>query len=183
MLYVYITHSIAFSVLTNTPRHDIVHKVNCSQSEPKEVKMSISKDEQLLSAWLCLCGRVKNDRLVEGMSFNEIFVCNILHGLKRGEAITASDIVTKTGMLKSQVNKVLSGLEAKSIISRKTCQTDKRRIEIMLTKEGALAYAKEHEHVLALVQKLRDRIGEGEIDNAIDTLNLLADAMRDTMGS
>lgn len=141
--------------------------------------MTTDKDEALLSAWLCLCGRVKNDRIVKGMSFNEIFVCNILHGLSKGESVSATDIVEKTGMLKSQVNKVLSDLEGKNMISRNPSKEDKRKIEVMLTEEGASIYEKEHESVLLLMQKLRKKLGEKQVENATKTLYLLAEAMRE----
>lgn len=141
--------------------------------------MDNSRDENLLSAWLCLCGRVKNDRLVKGMSFSEIFVCNILYKLKDGETVSATDIVEQTGMLKSQVNRVLSSLEAKKMIIRRFSLEDRRRIEVMLTKEGASLYLFEHRKVLLLMQKICNRLGDAEVDNAVETLYKLSEAVKE----
>lgn len=141
--------------------------------------MDNSRDENLLSAWLCLCSRVKNDRFVKGMSFSEIFVCNILYKLKDGETVSATDIVEKTGMLKSQVNRVLSSLEQKEMIIRRFCMEDRRKIEVMLTKEGALIYLEEHKRVLLFMQKLCNKLGDAEADNAIETLYKLSEAVKE----
>lgn len=141
--------------------------------------MDNSRDENLLSAWLCLCGRVKNDRLVKGMSFSEIFVCNILYKLKDGETVSATDIVEQTGMLKSQVNRVLSSLEAKKMIIRRFSLEDRRRIEVMLTKEGASIYLSEHGKVLLLMQKICNKLGDAEVDNAVETLYKLSEAVKE----
>lgn len=141
--------------------------------------MDTSRDENLLSAWLCLCGRVKNDRLVKGMSFSEIFVCNILYKLKDGETVSATDIVEQTGMLKSQVNRVLSSLEAKKMIIRRFSLEDRRRIEVMLTREGTSIYLSEHRKVLLLMQKICNKLGDAEVDNAVETLYKLSEAVKE----
>lgn len=135
-------------------------------------------DEMMLSAWLRLSVSVRNDRLVKSMSFNEILVCNILYNMLSGQEISAKDIAERTGMLKSQVNRVLTDLENKEYISRKVSRHDKRRSLLMLTDTGKEAYQKEHRQILLILEKLRLKIGDEEIDKATYMFTELAQAMQ-----
>ena len=59
--------------------------------------------EELLTAWLRLTGAINNQRLVDGLSFNEAVVCGLLEREgRRGGFLTASELCAKTGILKSQ---------------------------------------------------------------------------------
>lgn len=134
-------------------------------------------DEMLLSAWLKLSVSVRNDRLVKSMSFNEILVCNILNNSLSGQEISAKDIAVKTGMLKSQVNRVLTDLDNKRYIDRKNSKTDKRKTLLTLTDEGKEAYQKEHKQILILLEKLRLKLGEDQICAAARIMTELSEAM------
>lgn len=136
-------------------------------------------EERLLAAWLTLSSCVRNNRLVKTMSFNEIFACHILHRQK-DSVVTATEIVRETGMLKSQVNKVLTDLEKKGFIQKVSFPEDKRKIGIMLTKTGEDAYNAEHTDVLLLLKSLRLRMGDEKVNLATDTLEDLAENMRMT---
>ena len=73
--------------------------------------------------------------------------------------MTATDLIHRTHLLKSQMNKLLISLEGKGFITRVRAKEDKRRIEIRLTPEGIVAYREEHKRVEAILQQLTDRIG------------------------
>ena len=138
--------------------------------------MSKELHENLLSAWLRLSTGVRNDRLVQSMSFNEICVCNILYRSSNKE-ITASDICDKTGMLKSQVNKVLTDMENSGMISRISSREDKRKTLLMLTKQGEVKYLKEHENVMLIFNSLEKSMGAEKLKVSTEIFNELADAM------
>lgn len=136
-------------------------------------------NEMLLSSWLGLSAAVRNDRMVKSMSFNEIFVCNILSNAPTDIEVSAGDIAVKTGMLKSQVNRVLTDLENKGFISRCGCAADKRKTLLTLTKAGKEAYQKEHGDILLILDNLRKRLGDEEITRATLMFGQIAEAMQD----
>lgn len=139
-------------------------------------------DERLLSAWLDLSSGVRNDRLVKTMSFNEVFICHILYNKEEGALVTATDIVERTGMIKSQVNKVLMNLEEKEFVSKVSFAGDKRKINIMLTKKGEKAYENEHKGVIGLIAKVHEKMGDVEATHAAKAMEDLADTMREIGG-
>lgn len=137
--------------------------------------------EELLSAWLRVSAKVRNERLVESMTFNEIFICNILYArtVANHEVITATDICIHTRMLKSQVNKVLVAMEKKGLIVRERSSADNRKIIINFTDEGMRLYMLEHEGIRALIESLIERLGEDEARKAEKILTIVADVMED----
>lgn len=90
-------------------------------------------NDELLSVWLQLTNVIDNERLVEGMPFNEALVCGLLSGGCR----TASELCAETRILKSQMNAILRSLEAKGAISRRQSQADRRLVELRLLPGGA----------------------------------------------
>lgn len=114
--------------------------------------------DKLLDAWLNLTSTLWNTRLVVSIPYNEAHVLGLL--LRHcGEPMTATDLIHRTHLLKSQMNKLLTSLEGKGFITRVRAKEDKRRIEIRLTPEGVLAYREEHKRVEAILQQLTGRIG------------------------
>lgn len=121
--------------------------------------------EQLLDAWLNLTSTLWNTRVVSSLTYNEAHVMGIL--LRRGAAespMTATDLIRRTRLLKSQMNKVLTRLEACGFITRARSDQDRRMIHVHLTEEGKTAYLREHKGVEALLRELVDRIG---VDRAL----------------
>ena len=92
------------------------------------------------------------------MPYNEAHVLGLLL-CHCGEPMTATDLIHRTHLLKSQMNKLLISLEGKGFITRVRAKEDKRRIAIRLTPEGIVAYREEHKRVEAILQQLTDRIG------------------------
>lgn len=112
--------------------------------------------EELLSVWLQLTNVIDNQRLADGMPFNEALVC----GLLAGGCQTASDLCAETRILKSQMTAILRSLEAKGVIRRERARQDRRRIELHLLPEGYARYADGHRQALRLVDRLIDGLGE-----------------------
>ena len=73
--------------------------------------------------------------------------------------MTATDLIRRTRLLKSQMNKVLTRLEARGYITRVRSAQDKRMIHVQLTEEGKTAYLEEHKGVEAILYQLVSRIG------------------------
>ena len=116
--------------------------------------------EQLLDAWLNLTSTLWNTRIVSSLPYNEAHVMGILLRSSTKESpMTATDLIRRTRLLKSQMNKVLTRLEARGYITRVRSAQDKRMIHVQLTEEGKTAYLEEHKGVEAILYQLVSRIG------------------------
>ena len=117
--------------------------------------------DKLLDAWLSLTSTLWNTRIVSSMTYNECHILGILLR-RRGDSApqTATDLIARTHLLKSQMNKVLTTLEDKGFITRERAQNDRRMVHIHLTPAGETAYIDEHVHIYAFLKALIDRIGE-----------------------
>lgn len=116
--------------------------------------------DQLLEAWLNLTSTLWNTRLVKSLSYNEAHIMGLLlrHSAKE-DPMTATDLIRRTRLLKSQMNKILTRLEERGYITRVRSAQDKRMIHVQLTPEGERAYLEEHKDVEALLHQLVSRIG------------------------
>lgn len=116
--------------------------------------------DKLLDAWLNLTSSLWNTRLVSSMTYNEAHILGLLLRYEENGPLTATALIRRTRLLKSQMNKVLTALESQGYITRSRSQADRRVIELRLTSEGKAAYREEHRNVEAILSKLLDRIGE-----------------------
>ena len=123
-------------------------------------------NEELLSAWLRLSSRLWNERFVKGLSYNEAFVCNLLSSrLKESPQepyMTAKELCFCTGLLKSQMNKTLNGLEKKGYIERRRFDSDRRLIHVRLLEPGSRAFLEEHRNILKVVDRVVCGLGESD---------------------
>lgn len=135
-------------------------------------------NEALLSAWLRISTAINNSRIVSEMSYNDSLICNILYrNLKENPNVplTATDLCVKTRILKSQMNRILTRLEEKNLISRERSKEDKRKVYVTLTVEQTNSYVKQHEQILQLLDKIIERLGEEKINEAIQALTAVSD--------
>lgn len=119
-------------------------------------------NEQLLDAWLSLSTTIINDKIVSEMPYNESLICNILYRNQRhdpGKKLTATDLCNETQMLKSQMNRTLTSMEKKGIISRERSDQDKRQVFVTFHLERADAYREQHEKILKMADAIIARIG------------------------
>ncbi|MBE5798997.1 MAG: MarR family transcriptional regulator [Clostridiales bacterium] len=116
--------------------------------------------DKLLDSWLNLTSTLWNTRLVSSLTYNEAHVMGLLLRHSTDEnPMTATDLIHRTRLLKSQMNKILTSLESRGYITRTRAEMDKRMIFIRLTKEGMEAYAQEHSRVNAILDQLVSKIG------------------------
>ena len=134
--------------------------------------------DQLLDAWLNLTSTLWNTRLVSSLPYNEAHVMGIL--LRRNtqeDPMTATDLIKRTRLLKSQMNKVLTRLEERGYITRVRSAQDKRMIHVQLTEEGKTAYLAEHKGVEAILQQLIGRIGADRALSVAKDLSEIIDVL------
>lgn len=116
--------------------------------------------DKLLDAWLNLTSGLWNTRLVSSMTYNEAHVLGLLLRYEASGPMTATALIRRTRLLKSQMNKVLTTLEGKGHITRTRSQGDRRVIELCLTPEGKAAYLSEHQNIEIILGRLVAQIGE-----------------------
>ncbi len=121
-------------------------------------------DEELITAWVALTGVLKNNRITQGLNYNEAIVMNIAyHHYCDNEGLTPfKSIVTQTKMLKSLVNRTIDSLVRKNLLER--CEgTDKRTTFVRPVKENLPVFLKVHEQSLALARAAIGIIGEADV--------------------
>ena len=81
----------------------------------------------------------------------------------------------ETKILKSQMNRILTQLEEKNLITRERSPQDKRKIFVRLTSEQSNAYLKQHEQILKLLDDIIEKLGEEKTLEVINSLNRISD--------
>lgn len=135
-------------------------------------------NERILDAWIDLTTVINNERLVSEMPLNEALICRILYQNQEND-ITATDLCSLTKMQKSQMNRTLMNMEKKNWIIRQRSDKDKRQILIALNEEKIRAYQEQHEHILNIVNKLIERIGQENTEKTVELLNLIVQIARE----
>ena len=125
--------------------------------------------EELIKTWNQISYALKPSRMFSKLSYNEQTICSILiHGEKK---CTATDLIQKTGLLKSQMNKIISQLEEKNVVQRNRNLEDKRKITIFITDYGKELYQKEHQSVLEIGKLVTNSLGEEKTRQLVDLMN------------
>lgn len=141
-------------------------------------------NETLLTAWLRLSTSIHNSRLVSELTYNESLICNLLYEnslLQNAKKLTATDLCQKTKILKSQMNRTLNHLEELGIISRERSSQDKRRVFITMNKEHASKYNKQHESILALLDRIITKLGQENAAQTVEILNTISDVAEEVL--
>ena len=73
-----------------------------------------------------------------------------------------------TKMQKSQMNRTLTSMENKKILTRTRSSGDKRKIYVTLNEEQIKVYEDEHERILKIVDKLIERVGKENAQKALE---------------
>ncbi len=135
-------------------------------------------NEVLLGAWLRLSTSINNSRLVSEMSYNESLICNILYrnALEHPEhKLTATDLCRESRILKSQMNRILTQLENRNLVTRERSPEDKRKIYVSLSSEQSNTYLKQHAQILKLLDAIIEKFGEEQTLEIIRALNGISD--------
>ena len=130
--------------------------------------MALTKEdkERMLAAWLRVTASVAQVQQFQELRYNEAVICNIL--MKNevenpGHKLTATDLCNESHMLKSQMNRTLSSMEAKGIIKRERSDVDRRRVFTTL-RPGSNIYERQH------------AVGEDDADKIVAMLNAISEA-------
>ena len=128
-------------------------------------------NEEVLKAWIRLTLTINKDRLVPDLTFNESVICRLLKESTKG-FLTASELCESTGILKSQMNRILGNLEKKALIKKERSTEDKRDIFILPSDDKT--FYDQHADILKIVSKITKRLGTKKSIEAIDILHEIA---------
>lgn len=120
--------------------------------------------EALLHAWMDMNVRIRGNRLLRKLSFNEMMVMSILyrhHDVE--EAMTATELGAHMRLLKSEMNKLLSSMEQRKLILRSASTRDRRKIELHINPAMLSLYLEEHERVMRYLDRIERTIGHEEV--------------------
>lgn len=138
--------------------------------------MAVNQVENLLQAWLNMEMSIRGNRVLSEMSFNEMIICHILlRAQESHERLTATDLCDRMHLLKSQMNGMLTSMEARGFVTRVKSENDHRKSYIELTATGAMEYRREHQGVVDIMQAILAEIGE---DKAAATADVMETATR-----
>ena len=118
--------------------------------------------EDLLYAWMEMSLHIRGNRILSDFSFNEILIYGLLHRRHSAELppMTATELGNYTRLLKSQINHILTGMEARGLIRRERSGKDKRIIYVHPLESALPRYNQEHEKVLKIIDRVFSALGE-----------------------
>ena len=118
--------------------------------------------EELLYAWMEMSLHIRGNRILSDFSFNEILIYGLLHRRRIAglPPMTATELGNYTRLLKSQINHILTGMEARGLISRERSSQDKRVVYVHPLESALPRYKEEHEKVLKIIDSVFSALGE-----------------------
>ena len=158
----------------NNKVYNKVHNVNNSHYIYYK-ENSMIDEEKILDCWIKLSLSLKNERFVSNMSVTESIVCRIIYqGSLINEFYRQVDIVNKTKMLKSAVNRLMNGLEAKRIVEHYQLENNRKSIYYRLSTEAEKFFLAQHDEIINLVKKILAELTDEEAGSVLYLFNKLA---------
>lgn len=139
-----------------------------------------NKNEQVLEAWLQMTTAINNERITQDLPYNESMICRYLYKNK-DQNVTATDLCHFLRMQKSQMNRTLTNMEKKDLITRVRSEKDNRKIFVTLNDEMVRVYKKQHRKILKIVGQLFDKIGYEKQDEVIELFDLITKTAKETL--
>lgn len=132
-------------------------------------------EEEILDCWIKLSLSLKNERFVSNMSVTESIVCRIIYqGSLINEFYRQIDIVNKTKMLKSAVNRLMSGLEAKGIVEPFQLENNRKSIYYKLSEKAEKFFLAQHDEIINSVKRILAELTDEEAQSVLYLFNKLA---------
>lgn len=138
--------------------------------------------ERMLDAYLGLCTCLWNRRITSNMSFNEALVCYFIRKAQdQGPPhVTATWLCEQTQIAKSQMNRILNGLQDMDILRRSRSGTDKRQVFLSLNPDKASLFEEEHQNNVQLVHHLQEKFGLQRSEELTSLLGDFVEMLRNT---
>ena len=135
--------------------------------------------ENLLSAWVSLSGILKNTRITKGLMYNEATVMLMLYKRYCEDGVglvSVKEIIQKTKMLKSLVNRTVNSLSEKGLLERVEASGDKRMVYVKCVEAKLDVFLQVHNSSLEVAQNIIDIIGEEDTDSFVRIVKKIEEA-------
>lgn len=139
--------------------------------------MALSREDNLLNAWVKLSGILKNSRITKGLMYNEAIVMLMLYNryCEDGSGmISVQEIIRETQMLKSLVNRTLNSLESKGLLEKCRGEKDKRTLYVKCVEDKLDVFLNVHASSLVVANQILEIIGEDDADTFIRIVEKIA---------
>lgn len=137
--------------------------------------------ESLLDCYLRFVTAISNERVSSELPFNEALICNLLYRKAPGQ-FTATELCEHTRIQKSQMARTLNQMEEKGLILRCRSREDRRRVLVILDKDRAEVFFRQHARSLEVVRAIEERLAPEKTRALIALLNEASDAAREVLG-
>ena len=141
---------------------------------------AMKKNEQVLEAWLQMTTVINNERITPDLPYNESMICRYLYQ-NQDLNVTATDLCNYMRMQKSQMNRTLTSMEKKELITRIRSEQDTRKIYITLNDSMLKIYKTQHEKILKIVDELFDKIGYERQSEVIKLFDLITQTAKEML--
>lgn len=135
----------------------------------------MSADESiraLMYRWSLLELRlIKENPDGSGLPYRDVMYLNIIDFLG---AVTVSELAVLTGVTKSTVTTRISRLERNGMVTKVRSDEDARIKYITLSDRAKELYAKEREHIQAVVEELTEQFGNERMEETSDVLEQIS---------
>ncbi len=139
-------------------------------------------NEDLLNAWVGMTSMFKNTRLTKELTYNEATV--LLFAWNRYQAgeptISVKELLSKTKMQKSLLNRTLDMLEKKHLITKSRSDDDARLVMVALQPDHLDVFQAVHERSLEIIDWVITVIGEEDAESFIRIYSKLSGVHRPT---
>ena len=126
-----------------------------------------NRSENLPASWISLSGIIKNSRITKGLMYNEAVVMYFLYKSYTEDSqgmISIKEIVEKTRMQKSLVNRTVNSLEEKGLLLRCEAEGDRRMTFVKCVGDRLDTFLRVHEESLSIAENIIDIIGEEDAE-------------------
>ena len=155
-------------------------KVTVCVNQNYDAKYTMKQNEQVLEAWLQMTTVINNERITPDLPYNESMICRYLYQ-NQDINVTATDLCNYMRMQKSQMNRTLTSMEKKELITRIRSEQDTRKIYITLNDSMLKIYKTQHEKILKIVDELFDKIGYERQSEVIKLFDLITQTAKEML--
>ncbi|VWL85888.1 MarR family transcriptional regulator [Oceanivirga miroungae] len=118
-------------------------------------------EDSMLKSWIYLTGVISKNKITKNLTYNESIVLLFVYDeYEKGEkAISLKDIIDKTKINKSLLNRIIKSLKKKNLVEDKKVEGDGRLSYISLVENNKEDFLKVHRESIRIIREIIDIIG------------------------
>ena len=127
----------------------------------------------LIQSWVRLSAMLKNSRFTKELPYNESIVMLQLYQAGQ-QSISMKEIIERTHMLKSQVNRTINSLEEKGLLERCQGDGDRRLGYVRICRDRLDLFLQVHAASMEIAKNISQIIGPEDTESFIRIVDKLA---------